>query len=55
MVAGRNELSKLLENIILEKLEHPQNVDASYMPFGDGHSELKIVRELENYAWEDEQ
>lgn len=34
---------------ILEKIQHPQKVDASYMPFGDGHSAVKIVNELENY------
>lgn len=49
MIDGRNELSRPLANKILEKIQHPQVVDASYMPFGDGHSAMKIVNELENY------
>lgn len=53
MVDGRNELSRPVANEILEKIQHPQIVDASYMPFGDGHSAVKIVNELENYKREE--
>lgn len=49
MVTGRNELSKPLASEILEKINHPQSVDDSYMPFGDGHSAIKIVNAIENY------
>lgn len=49
MVDGRNELSKPLVSEILEKIKHPQIVDTSYMPFGDGHSAIKIINALENY------
>lgn len=49
MIAGRNELSKPLASEILEKINHPQVVDESYMPFGDGHSAIKIVNAMENF------
>lgn len=49
MIDGRNELSKPLASEILEKINHPQVVDESYMPFGDGHSAIKIVNAMENF------
>lgn len=49
MVDGRNELSKPIADEILGKIGHPQVVDNSYMPFGNGHSAVKIVKEIENY------
>lgn len=49
MVDGRNELSRPAAEEILEKLNHPQAVDASYQPFGDGHAAEKIVEALEQY------
>lgn len=49
MVDGRNELSRPLADEILEKIQHRQIVDDSYMPFGDGHSAVKIVNAMENF------
>lgn len=49
MVGGRNELSKPLANEIVEKIMHEQSFDATYQPFGDGHSALQIVQALEEY------
>ena len=49
MVDNRNELSRPNAEEILEKLGHTQSVDATYQPFGDGHSAIKIVEALENY------
>ena len=48
MVDNRNELSKPVAEEIVEKLEHIQSIDERYMPFGDGHSAVKIVNALEN-------
>ena len=48
MVDGRNELSRPVAEEIIEKLKHPQTVDESYQPFGDGHSAVKIVEAMEN-------
>ncbi len=48
MIAGRNELCSPERKDILEKLNHPQVVDESYQPFGDGHAAAKIVAALEN-------
>ena len=47
MKNGRNVLSRPNAEEILRKLAEPQKVDASYQPFGDGHSAEKIVRHLE--------
>lgn len=49
MIDGRNELSKPLASEILEKINHPQVVDESYRPFGDGHSAIKIVNAMEHF------
>lgn len=48
MVNGRNELSRPIAEEIVEKLQHRQDVDETYQPFGDGHSAIKIVRALED-------
>lgn len=48
MADGRNELSRPIADEIIEKLEHPQKLDRSYQPFGDGFSAQKIVEALEN-------
>lgn len=50
MVDGRNELSEPNAEEILEKLQHEQRIDENYMPFGDGHSVIKIVAALETLA-----
>ena len=47
MVDNRNELAKPDAADIVEKLTHVQHVDQSYTPFGDGHSAVKIVTEME--------
>lgn len=47
MVKARNELSKPDRNEILDKLEHQQEIDENYYPFGDGNSSEKIVREID--------
>lgn len=47
MIGGRNELSSPNAKEICEKLEHIQTIDESYLPFGDGHSALKIVGAME--------
>lgn len=48
MVEGRNELSRPDAKQIMECLSHPQKVDDSYQPFGDGHTAVKIVKALED-------
>lgn len=48
MINNRNELSRPRAEEIIKKLGHDQTVDASYMPFGDGKSAIKIVDALEN-------
>ena len=48
MIDNRNELCRPVADEIAEKLKHEQHVDASYMPFGDGHSAEKIVKALED-------
>lgn len=47
MVDGRNELSHPDEEEIVSKLKNEQMIDASYLPFGDGHTAEKIVEALE--------
>lgn len=47
MVDGRNELARPDEKDILDKLSHPQTIDPSYQPFGDGNSADKIVKLME--------
>lgn len=50
MIDNRNELSRPIAEEIVEKLDHEQVVDESYLPFGDGQSAIKIVRAMErNY------
>ncbi len=49
MTGNRNELSRPVAEEIVEKLGHVQKVDPGYLPFGDGHSAVKIVKALENY------
>ncbi len=49
MVSGRNELARPNAEEILRKLTVEQQVDESYMPFGDGHSADKIVECLEKH------
>ena len=46
MVDGRNQLSKPCCDDILDKIVTEQNIDSSYMPFGDGHAGEKIVNLL---------
>ena len=52
MIDGRNELSRPNAVEIIEKLNHEQTVDRTYLPFGDGHSAEKIVLALEEYKQE---
>ena len=47
MIENRNELARPKQNEILEKLNHPQTVDAGYLPFGDGQAAAKIVSAIE--------
>ena len=47
MVEGRNELAHPMADDILEKLGHPQHIDSTYHPFGDGKAAEHIVREME--------
>ena len=47
MIGERNELSRPNAEEIVRKLSHPQTIDVSYQPFGDGHSAQKIVRTME--------
>lgn len=49
MIDNRNELSHPVAEEIIEKLQHEQTVDVTYLPFGDGHAADKIVEALENY------
>lgn len=48
IIEGRNELSKPDAEEIVAKLGHPQIIDASYQPFGDGHAAEKIVGAIES-------
>lgn len=48
MIDGRNQLAKPEANDILEKINSPQIVELSYMPFGDGHAAEKIVMAMEH-------
>ncbi|SEG16865.1 UDP-N-acetylglucosamine 2-epimerase (non-hydrolysing) [Butyrivibrio sp. Su6] len=50
MVCGRNTLSKPYASDIEQKLKIQQKVDSSYMPFGDGKSAERIVKELETHS-----
>ncbi len=47
MIDNRNELSRPSAEEIVKKLGHEQLVDESYLPFGDGHSAIKIVEAME--------
>ena len=49
MVGRRNELAKASRQDILEKLNNVQEIDESYMPFGDGHAAFRIVEKLDTY------
>lgn len=49
MINGRNELSQPIAEEIVNKLNNPQKVDDTYMPFGNGFSSIKIVEAMENY------
>lgn len=49
MIGNRNELSRPISTEIVEKLSHGQIIDENYLPFGDGHSAVKIVKALEEY------
>lgn len=51
MIDNRNELSRPIAEEIVEKLAHAQIVDKNYLPFGDGHSAIKIVEAMENEYW----
>ncbi|SCX02918.1 UDP-N-acetylglucosamine 2-epimerase (non-hydrolysing) [Lachnospiraceae bacterium YSD2013] len=46
MVGNRNQLAKPCCDEILERLNSEQILEADYLPFGDGKSALKIVKEL---------
>lgn len=48
MVNNRNQLSKPIASEIIEKLNTPQLVMDDYLPFGDGHSAIRIVKALES-------
>jgi len=48
MIDNRNELSNPIATEIVEKLSHTQTVDEEYLPFGDGHSAIRIVQAIEN-------
>ena len=48
MVDGRNELAKPDSVDILNKMEKKQQINESYLPFGDGKSAIKIVAAMEN-------
>ncbi len=47
MVSNRNQLAKPDSEDILKKLDTPQTIDHTYIPFGDGHSADRIVEEIE--------
>ena len=47
MINNRNELSRPIAEEIVDKISHEQFVDESYLPFGDGHSAIKIVDAME--------
>ena len=46
MVDGRNEICSANEKAILEALSHPQRINSSVQPFGDGHAADRIVAAL---------
>lgn len=46
MVGNRNNLSRPIKEDILLNLYVPQDVDSSYLPFGDGHAASKIIELL---------
>lgn len=49
MVAGRNLLAGPTKKSILSAMATPQEVDPSYMPFGDGHAADLIVKQICEY------
>ena len=50
MIDGRNELSRPITEEILAALNHPQRIDPTYQPFGDGHSAIRIVDTMAAYT-----
>ena len=50
MVGKRNQLCSPKASEILEKLSCTQEIDASYRPFGDGHSAEKIIEIMEEQS-----
>lgn len=50
MVNGRNDLSSVNSEEIVNKLNVEQMIDKDYQPFGDGHSAVKIVDALEKQS-----
>ena len=46
MTEGRNVLSKPRADEIIKRIEEPQTIDNSYMPFGDGNAAAKIIDRL---------
>lgn len=42
-------MSRPIAEEIVEKLQHEQQIDETYLPFGDGHSAVKIVEALEQH------
>ena len=52
MVDGRNVLCKPDADEIVNKLNEPQTIDSSYLPFGDGHAAIKIVEAMDSYIKE---
>lgn len=49
-VGGRAEVSEPKAEYIIEKLSHPQQIEPSYQPFGDGHASDKIVNAIVSYG-----
>ena len=52
MLGKRNQLALPNEREIVEMLDQEQIIDDEYIPFGDGHSSIKIVKAMEQW-WED--
>lgn len=52
MINNRNQLALPSAKDILDKLSTDQVIDEDYKPFGDAHSAVYIVRELERYGRE---
>lgn len=49
MVANRNILAEPTKDSILGAMAAPQEVDPSYLPFGDGHAADRIVAAIKRH------